>query len=117
MERATEAMETTTEGMEQANLEQTTEAMEQANLEQAAEAAEQENLEQVVEPAKAVDMESMMDALGLTPAEREAFEAIDSELMNAPVENASGNAKVYGDCTYTTCSYTTTYYSCTWTKP
>ena len=114
MEQATE---TTTEGVKQANPEQTTEAMEQANLEQAAEAVEQENLEQMIEPAESADMESMMDVLGLTPAEREAFEAIDSELMNAPLENAYGNAKVYGDCTYTTCSYTTTSYSCTWTKP
>ncbi len=117
MERVAEATEKTTESMEQANLEQATEAMEQVNLEQATEAMEQASLEQTFEPAEAVDMEGIMDALGLTPEEREAFEAIDSELMNIPVENASGNAKVYGDCVSTTCTYTTTYYSCSWTKP
>lgn len=111
-ERATEAMENATEAMEQANLEQATEVMEQANLEQATEA-----MERVTEPAEATDMDGMMDALGLTPEEREAFAAIDSELMNVPVENGYGNAKVYGDCVHTTCSYTTTTYSCTWTKP
>lgn len=41
-----------------------------------------------------------MDAWTSRPDERAAFAAIDSHLPDMPVENASGNAKVYGDCTY-----------------
>ena len=100
--------------MEQANLELTTETMGQEGLEQG---AGQENLELESSAWEAADLEGVMDALDLTPDERAAFAAIDSHLPDMPVENASGNAKVYGDCTYTTCSYTTTYYSCVSTKP
>ena len=102
------------EAMEQANLELTTETMGQEGLEQG---AGQENLELESPAWEAADLEGVMDALDLTPEERAAFAAIDSQLPDMPVENGSGNAKVYGDCTYTTCSYTTTYYSCVSTKP
>ena len=113
-ERTVETVESSTEAMEQANLELTTETMGQEGLEQG---AGQENLELESSAWEAPDLEGVMDALDLTPDERAAFAAIDSHLPDMPVENASGNAKVYGDCTYTTCSYTTTYYSCVSTKP
>ncbi len=59
--------------------------------------------------AALASIEDVIDALGLSPEEAKVYADIVSDI---PVENASGYAKVYGDCISTTCTYTSTYYSC-----